>query len=61
MTTTTAQITRPFSMSRSRWMGILFLGIGLGGLFGWGVTGAFILIAIGLYIVYRILTRERRE
>lgn len=29
MTTTTAQIARPVSMSRSRWMGILFLVIGL--------------------------------
>jgi len=29
MTTTTAQIARPVSMSRSRWMGILFLAIGL--------------------------------
>lgn len=29
MTTTTAQIATPVSMSRSRWMGILFLAIGL--------------------------------
>jgi ABC-type uncharacterized transport system permease subunit len=29
MTTTTAQITRPISIGRSRWMGILFLTIGL--------------------------------
>ena len=33
MTTTTTQIARPVSMSRSRWMGILFLVIGLAMLF----------------------------
>ncbi len=29
MTTTTAQISRPITMTRSRWMGVLFLAIGL--------------------------------
>jgi hypothetical protein len=36
----------------------VFLGIGLGGLFGWDVTGALILIAIGLGVLLRSLVRR---
>jgi len=36
----------------------VFLGIGLGGLFGWGVTGALVLIAVGAGILLRSFTRR---
>jgi hypothetical protein len=36
----------------------LFLGIGLGDLFGWEVTGAFILIAIGVGMLLRSFMRR---
>ncbi|MBN1977431.1 MAG: hypothetical protein JW918_08515 [Anaerolineae bacterium] len=37
----------------------VFLGIGLGDLFGWEVTGALVLIAVGVGILLRSLTRRR--
>ncbi|MBN1810785.1 MAG: hypothetical protein JXA14_03010 [Anaerolineae bacterium] len=37
----------------------VFLGIGLGGLFGWEVTGAFILIAIGTGMLLRSFMRRK--
>jgi hypothetical protein len=36
----------------------VFLGIGLGGLFGWGVTGALVLIAVGAGILLRSFMRR---
>jgi hypothetical protein len=36
----------------------VFLGIGLGGLFGWEATGALVLIAVGVGILLRSLTRR---
>jgi hypothetical protein len=36
----------------------VFLGIGLGNLFGWEVTGAFILIAVGVGVLLRGLMRR---
>jgi hypothetical protein len=37
----------------------VFLGIGLGGLFGWEVTGAFMLIAIGTGLLLRGFMRRK--
>jgi hypothetical protein len=37
----------------------VFLGIGLGGLFGWEVTGALILIAIGTGVLLRSFLRRQ--
>jgi hypothetical protein len=37
----------------------IFLGIGLGSLFGWEVTGALILIAIGVGVLLRGLLRRQ--
>jgi len=37
----------------------VFLGIGLGGLFGWEVTGALILIAIGAGVLLRSFLRRQ--
>jgi hypothetical protein len=37
----------------------VFLGIGLGGLFGWEVTGAFVLIAVGVGMLLRSFMRRR--
>ncbi len=42
-------------------LGIIFLGIGLGGLFGWNVTWPIVLIAIGLFIILGGLFRRRRN
>jgi hypothetical protein len=36
----------------------VFLGIGLGDLFGWSVTGAFILIAVGVGVLLRGIMRR---
>jgi hypothetical protein len=36
----------------------VFLGIGLGDLFGWAVTGAFVLIAVGLGVLLRGFMRR---
>ncbi len=41
-------------------VGFIFLGIGLGGLVGWGVVWAFVLIAIGVIIVAFGLRHRRR-
>jgi len=41
-------------------VGLIFLGVGLGWLINWGIVGPIILIAIGLVIVFRGMTRRRR-
>ncbi len=38
----------------------IFLGIGLGGIFGWGLTWPFVLIGIGLASLVSALVRRRR-
>ena len=41
----------------SLFLAIILIGIGLGNLFNWNITGALILIALGLMIIFR----ERKE
>jgi len=45
----------------SLFLAIILIGIGLGNLFNWNITGALILIALGLMIIFRGIFRERKE
>jgi len=45
----------------SLFLAVILIGIGLGNLFNWNITGALILIALGLMIIFRGIFRERKE
>jgi len=45
----------------SLFLAVILIGIGLGNLFNWNITGALILIALGLMIIFRGVFRERKE
>ena len=40
-------------------LGVVLIGIGIGNIYGWEVTGPFILIALGLAIILRGVTRRQ--
>lgn len=44
----------------SLFLAVILIGIGLGNLFNWNITGALILIALGLMIIFRGVFRERK-
>jgi hypothetical protein len=44
----------------SLFLAVILIGIGLGNLFNWNITGALILIALGLMIIFRGIFRERK-
>lgn len=45
----------------SIFLAIVLIGIGLGNLFNWNITGALILIALGLMIILRGVFREQKK
>lgn len=49
------------SIFGSLFFAVILIGIGLGNLFNWNITGALILIALGLMILLRGIFRERKE
>ena len=40
-------------------LGVVLIGIGIGNIYGWEVTGPFVLIALGLAIILRGVTRRK--
>jgi hypothetical protein len=40
---------------------VILIGIGLGNLINWNITGALILIAVGLLVIFRGIFHERNE
>jgi hypothetical protein len=45
----------------SIFLAVILIGIGLGNLFNWNITGALILIALGLMIILRGVFRDRNK
>lgn len=45
----------------SIFLAVILIGIGLGNLFNWNITGALILIALGLMIILRGIFRDRTK